>query len=113
MRSGAVSQKTQAPSPPAGAKTDTDAGEGPTAIGTANQDLDSDSAWVEEIDFDGDAHSCKPIGRRQKVEYQRQAASLRHRFPSYGPYHSSVALGIAAVVSGLGILGFVLVVLQQ
>jgi hypothetical protein len=54
QRSDAVSQKTQAPSPPAGAQTDTVAGEGPTAIGTANQDLDSDSAWVEEIDVDGD-----------------------------------------------------------
>jgi hypothetical protein len=54
QRSDAVSQKTQAPSPPAGAQTDTVAGEGPAAIGTANQELDSDSAWVEEIDVDGD-----------------------------------------------------------
>lgn len=54
QRSAAVSQKTQTPSPPAGAKTDTVAGDGPTAVGTANQDLDSDSVWVEEIDFDGD-----------------------------------------------------------
>ncbi len=47
------------------------------------------------------------------LEYQKQAASLRRRFPAYGPYHSSVALAIAAVVSGLGVLGFVLVVLRQ
>jgi uncharacterized membrane protein YidH (DUF202 family) len=46
-------------------------------------------------------------------EYQRQAASLRRRYPSYGPYHSSVALGVATAVTGLGILGFVLVILRQ
>jgi putative membrane protein len=47
------------------------------------------------------------------LEYRKQAASLRKRYPSYGPYHSSVAMGVATVVSGLGILGFVLVVLRQ
>ena len=47
------------------------------------------------------------------LEYRGQMRMLRERFQEYGPFHRSIAAGIATVISGLGILGFVLVVLRQ
>jgi hypothetical protein len=38
---------------------------------------------------------------------------LRNRYPEYGPFDRSLATGFAALVSGLGVLGFVLVALHQ
>jgi putative membrane protein len=47
------------------------------------------------------------------VEYRRQTQALHQQFPSYGLFPRSLAAGVAAIVSGLGILGFVLVLLHQ
>jgi uncharacterized membrane protein YidH (DUF202 family) len=47
------------------------------------------------------------------VEHRRQMQALRERYPEYGPFDRSLATGVAAVISGLGILGFVLVMLHQ
>jgi putative membrane protein len=47
------------------------------------------------------------------VEYRSQMRELRASFRQYGPFRRSTALAIATVVSGLGLLGFVLVFLRQ
>jgi hypothetical protein len=57
QRPAAVATMALAVTPPAGAKTDTAVGWAEASIGTANEDQDSDSFWVEEVDFDGDGTS--------------------------------------------------------
>jgi hypothetical protein len=52
-----VAAKAQAVTPPASAQTDTAVGWAEASIGTANEDQDTDSYWVEDIDFDGDGTS--------------------------------------------------------
>jgi putative membrane protein len=47
------------------------------------------------------------------IEYRRQLNSFKTHYPQYGPFNRSIAAGVAAVVSGLGVLGFVLVLLRQ
>jgi inner membrane protein YidH len=47
------------------------------------------------------------------IEYRRQMAAIRERYRSYGPFERSLAPVVAAIIAGLGILGFVLVVLRQ
>jgi putative membrane protein len=47
------------------------------------------------------------------AEYQSQISMLRDRFAAYGPFRKSTTAGVAATVSGLGIVGFVLVFLRQ
>jgi putative membrane protein len=46
------------------------------------------------------------------IEYRFQTQALYQQFPTYAPYRS-LAPGVAAFVSGLGILGFVVVALHQ
>ena len=45
-------------------------------------------------------------------DYRHQIAHLRAQYPS-GPPHSSVALAVATMVAGLGVFGFVIVMLRQ
>ncbi len=47
------------------------------------------------------------------LDYRRQMAHLRQRYPSCGPYPRSITLAVATMVAGLGAMGFVLVVLRQ
>jgi putative membrane protein len=47
------------------------------------------------------------------IEYRRQMRDLQTTFSAYGPFHRSVGPAVATVISGLGILGFVLVLLRQ
>jgi putative membrane protein len=47
------------------------------------------------------------------LDYRQQMAFLRQRYPSAGPYHASVALAVATMVAGLGVLGFLTVMLRQ
>ena len=47
------------------------------------------------------------------IEYRRQIIHLRERYHAYGPFHVSIALAAATMIGGLGIVGFVLVVLQK
>lgn len=47
------------------------------------------------------------------LDYRQQLAILRERYPAYGPYRASIALAVASMVAGLGVLGFVLVALRQ
>jgi putative membrane protein len=46
-------------------------------------------------------------------EHRKQMMALRERYKAYGPFHTSVASAIAAIVLGLGVLGFILVFLRQ
>jgi putative membrane protein len=46
-------------------------------------------------------------------DYRRQIAVLRRDYQAYGPIHDSIALAVATMVAGLGVLGFVLVFLHQ
>ena len=46
-------------------------------------------------------------------EYRRQMMALHERYRAYGPFDRSIAVAVATVVSGLGIIGFVLVFLHQ
>lgn len=46
------------------------------------------------------------------IEYRRQMHQLTATFPHYGPFGRSLAAGVAVVISGLGILGFVMVFLR-
>jgi putative membrane protein len=46
-------------------------------------------------------------------DYRRQTTALHERYRAYGPFDRSVAAAVATVVSGLGIVGFVLVFLYQ
>ena len=47
------------------------------------------------------------------LDYKQQMAILRERYRAYGPYRASIALAVASMVAGLGVLGFVLVALRQ
>jgi putative membrane protein len=47
------------------------------------------------------------------IDYRRQRKAMQERFHSYGPFLRSPASGVATIICGLGILGFVLVVLRQ
>jgi uncharacterized membrane protein YidH (DUF202 family) len=47
------------------------------------------------------------------LDYRQQMAFLHQRYPSADPYHSSVTLVVATMISGLGVLGFVVVMLRQ
>jgi putative membrane protein len=46
-------------------------------------------------------------------DYRRQTTALHERYRAYGPFDRSIAAAVATVVSGLGIIGFVLVFLHQ
>ena len=47
------------------------------------------------------------------IDYRQQMAALRGQYPAYGPYRASIALAVASLIAGLGVVGFVLVVLRQ
>ena len=47
------------------------------------------------------------------IDYRKQANVLRAAYREYGPFHTSIAGAVAAVISGLGLVGFVLVLLRQ
>ena len=47
------------------------------------------------------------------IDYRRQIAVLYRDYQAYGPAHVSIALAVATMVAGLGVLGFVLVFLRQ
>ena len=47
------------------------------------------------------------------VQYQRQTREMLKDYPEYGPFPRSLAAGVAGIMSGLGLLGFVLVMLRQ
>jgi putative membrane protein len=47
------------------------------------------------------------------IDYRQQVAALRERYPSYGPFGGSIALAVASTIAGLGVVGFVLVLLRQ
>ena len=47
------------------------------------------------------------------IDYRRQTKAMRERFGGYGPFLRSPASGVATIICGLGLLGFVLVVLRQ
>ena len=47
------------------------------------------------------------------IDYRRQKKVMEERFRGYGPFLRSPAAGVATIICGLGILGFVLVVLRQ
>jgi putative membrane protein len=47
------------------------------------------------------------------IDYRRETSALHERYKAYGPFRRSIAAAVAAVVTGLGIIGFVLVLLRQ
>jgi putative membrane protein len=47
------------------------------------------------------------------IEYRNQLRDLHDTFRQYGPFRRSPTLAVAATISGLGVLGFVLVFLRQ
>jgi putative membrane protein len=47
------------------------------------------------------------------LDYRQQMADLRERFPAYGPFGRSITLAVASTIAGLGVFGFVLVVLSR
>ena len=47
------------------------------------------------------------------IDYRRQTKAIQKRFHQYGPFMRSPASGVATIVAGLGILGFVLVFMRQ
>ena len=47
------------------------------------------------------------------IQYQRQTREMLKEYPNYGPFPRSIAAGVAGIMSGLGLLGFVLVILRQ
>ena len=47
------------------------------------------------------------------IDYRRQTRALHERFRNYGPFMRSPAMGVATILAGLGIIGFVLVFLRQ
>ena len=47
------------------------------------------------------------------IDYRRQTKAIKTRFHQYGPFMRSPASGVATIIAGLGILGFVLVFLRQ
>lgn len=60
QRTDAVAKAAQSPAPPASAQSKTAIGGSDASIGTANDDADTDSYWVEEIDIDGDGETDSP-----------------------------------------------------
>ncbi len=47
------------------------------------------------------------------IDYRQQLGALRARYSAYGPFHNSIALAVATMIAGLGLAGFVLVLLHQ
>src|SRR5262245_8735472 len=47
------------------------------------------------------------------IDYKAQLNDLHADYKQYGPFRRSTAAAVATVISGLGILGFVLVFLRQ
>jgi putative membrane protein len=47
------------------------------------------------------------------MEYRTQMRDLQTTYPQYGPYRRSTAMTLSAVISVLGVIGFVLVFLRQ
>lgn len=47
------------------------------------------------------------------IDYRRQTKAMQERFHNYGPFMRSPTARVATAISGLGILGFVLVFLRQ
>jgi putative membrane protein len=47
------------------------------------------------------------------LDYRHQRKALAAEYEEYGPFHFSIPATVATVISGLGILGFVLVFLRQ
>jgi len=47
------------------------------------------------------------------IDYRHQMDVLRRDYEAYGPLHGSIALAVATMVAGLGVLGFALVFLRQ
>ena len=47
------------------------------------------------------------------IDYRRQTKALKVRFHQYGPFVRSPASGVATIIAGLGVIGFVLVFLRQ
>ena len=47
------------------------------------------------------------------IDYRRQTQAIQKRFHQYGPFMRSPASGVATIIAGLGVLGFVLVFLRQ
>ncbi len=46
------------------------------------------------------------------IDYRRQLRAVHEKYKNYGPFPRSLTASVAAVISGLGILGFVLVFLR-
>ena len=47
------------------------------------------------------------------IDYREQMKGLREDYKQYGPFRQSTAAAVATVISGLGVLGFVMVFLRQ
>ena len=47
------------------------------------------------------------------LEYRSQIRELHDTYQQFGPFRRSPAFAVASVISGLGVLGFVLVFLRQ
>ena len=47
------------------------------------------------------------------IDYRHQLDVLRRDYDAYAPSHGSIVLAVATMVAGLGVLGFVLVLLRQ
>ena len=47
------------------------------------------------------------------IDYRHQLHVLRRDYDAYAPSRGSIALAVATMVAGLGVLGFVLVFLRQ
>jgi putative membrane protein len=47
------------------------------------------------------------------LDYRWQRKTLEAEYREYGPFHFSIAAAVSTVISGLGIVGFVLVFLHQ
>jgi hypothetical protein len=50
---------------------------------------------------------------RQAQPSDANADQHERQYAQYGPFHRSLSAGVGAAISGLGILGFVLVFLRQ
>ena len=47
------------------------------------------------------------------LDYRNQMKHLHQEYAAYGPFHRSLAASIATIICGLGVLGFILVLLRQ
>lgn len=47
------------------------------------------------------------------LDYRHQVDQLRTEYRDYGPLHTSIAVVVATIICGLGVIGFVLVFLRQ